>query len=66
MQEIQVQRSRNQEQVQDVLIFLDHDDMTTMTTPTTKGWRSDVSIITLGWRVTLVGPGQHPRYSGAV
>ena len=22
----------------------DHDDMKTMTTPTTKGWRSDVSI----------------------
>ena len=40
--------------------------MTTMTTPTTKGWRSDVSIILLGWSVTLVGPGQYPRYTSAV
>ena len=34
-----------------------HDDMTTMTTPTTKGWRSDVTLP--GWSVTLVGPGEY-------
>ena len=43
-----------------------HDDMATMTTPTTKGWRFDASIILLGWSVTLAGPGQHPRYTSAV
>ena len=43
-----------------------HDDMTTTTTPTTKGWRSDVSIILPGWSVTLVGSGQYPRYTSAV
>ena len=31
-----------------------------------KGWRSDVSIILLGWSVTLVGPSQYPRYTSAV
>ena len=30
----------------------DHDDMTTLTAPTTKGWRSDVFIFLLGWSVT--------------
>ena len=40
--------------------------MTTMTTRTTKGWRSDDSIILLGCSVTLVGPGQYPRYTSAV
>ena len=44
----------------------DHDDMTTLTTPTTKGWRSDVSIILLGWSVTLVGLGQYPRFTSYV
>ena len=42
------------------------DDMTTMTTPTTRGWRSDVSIILPGWSVSLVDPGQYPRYTSAV
>ena len=40
-------------------------DMTTMTTPTTKGC-SDVSIILPEWCVTLVGPGQCPRITSAV
>ena len=42
-----------------------HDDMTMMTTPTTRGWRSNVSSILPGWSVTLVGPGQYPRYTSA-
>ena len=41
----------------------DHDDTTT---PTTKGWRSDVSIILPGRSVTLVGPSHFPRYTSAV
>ena len=41
-------------------------DMMTMMTPTTKGWRSDDPIILSGWSVTLVGPGQYPRYTSAV
>ena len=44
----------------------DHDDMTTMITPTTKGWRCDDSTILPGWSVTLVGPCQYPRYTSAV
>ena len=39
----------------------DHDNTTT---PTTKGRRSDVSIISLGWSVTL-GPSQYPRHTSA-
>ena len=34
-----------------------NDSLTTMTTPTSEGWRSGDSIILLGWSVTLVGPG---------
>ena len=41
----------------------DHDNTAT---PTSKGWRSDVSIILPGWSLTLVGPGQYPRYTSAV
>ena len=40
--------------------------MTTMATPTTKGCRSDDSVILPGWSVTLVGPSQYPRYTSAV
>ena len=38
----------------------------TMTTPTTKSSRSDVSIILPGWSVTLVGPRQYPRCASTV
>ena len=34
-------------------------DMTTMTTPTIKGGLP-------GWSVSLVGPGEYPRYTSAV
>ena len=40
--------------------------MTTMTTPITKGWRSDDSIILPGWSVTPVGLGQYPRCTSAI
>ena len=39
-----------------------YDDMTTMTTPATQGWRSDASIILPGWSVT----GQYPRHASTV
>ena len=50
--------------VQLLLESAEQRDMTTMTTPTTKG--SDDSIILLGWGVALVGPGQYPRYTSAI
>ena len=40
--------------------------LTTTTTPTTQGWLSDVSATLPGWSITLVGPGQYPRYTSAV